>query len=103
MINRLRASLKYTRLLTEDEVFEDKGEDEMEEKNLAAQDLLDEMKTSTGYMIGITFLKDGVLKHHFLTNNFLIGDIKVSLNEIRKLALQKPSPKIDSKADETQK
>ena len=65
---------------------EDKGGREMEDK-LEIQDLQDQLKISTGYLLGITFLKDGILTHHFMTNNFPTGDVKISLEELVKLAL----------------
>jgi len=74
----------------------------MEEMRTAAG-LLQELEASTGYMLGITFLKDGVLTHHFLTNNFPTGDIKTSLEEIRKLSKQTKVVNVSDKANEPKK
>ena len=95
-------ALSRIRLLTEDEVFKDEEGGRMEDK-LTIQDLQEQLKVSTGYMLGITFLKDGLLTHHFMTNNFPTGDIKISLIEIRKLALAKPEPIVVENIDESKK
>lgn len=48
--------------------------------------LQEQLEKCNGYMIGITFLNKGILTNHFLTNNFPIADIKISLAELGKLA-----------------
>jgi len=55
-------------------------------QEVGVSDIMIEMETSDGYMLGVTFLKDGILTHHFLTNKFLVGDIATSLDEIKKLS-----------------
>lgn len=100
MIDRIRL-LREDRLLKD----EDKGGREMEEKlNFTNfQDLQEQLKVCSGYMLGITFLKDGVLTHHFLTNNFPNNDVKMSLNEIKKLALSPAKLRIVESKDEPKK
>ncbi len=50
------------------------------------QNIQEELKANDGYMVGVTFLKKGMLTHHFITNNFPTGDVEISLREIGKLA-----------------
>lgn len=73
----------------------------MDERDFNFQDLQEQLKESTGYMVGITFLKNGILTHHFMTNNFPTGDIKTSINELRKLALDAAKPKAIESINET--
>ena len=73
------------------------------EDNKTAVGLLQELETSTGYLVAITFLKDGVLTHHFLTNNFPTGDIKTSMEELKKLSKQPQVTKVSEKVDEHKK
>ena len=64
---------------------EDKGGRPMED-NFKIEDLQEQLKVSSGYMIGVTFLNKGILNTHFITNNFPTGDIEKSLEELKKLA-----------------
>jgi len=64
----------------------------MEEQDIKIEDLQDELAISTGYLIGVTLLQDGILKSHLLTSNFPIGDIEKSISDLVGLAL--PSSKI---------
>ena len=92
MLNKLRR----------EKLFKDEGGRRMEDK-LNIQDLQEQLQESTGYMLGITFLKNGILTHHFLTNNFPTNDIRLSLSEIRKLALSSLKPKEKSNIDDSKK
>ena len=100
MINRLRL-LREDRLLKD----EDKGGRQMEDKLdfTDFQALQEQLKSCTGYLLGITFLKDGMLTHHFLTNNFPNSDVKLSLQEIKDLALKPSKPKVIENINETKK
>ena len=55
---------------------------------LTVSELQEKLSTSQGYMVGVTFLENGILNHYFLTNNFLVGDIKDSMEELTRLSSQ---------------
>jgi len=92
-----------------EEVFKDEEKGGRMEDKLDIQDLQDQLKISTGYLVGITFLKDGLLKHTFMTNNFPTGDIEVSFIELLQLAYPdstisiKKKKKVKESADENKK
>jgi hypothetical protein len=68
---------------------EDKGVRQMD-YNLEVngiEDLQVKLKECSGYLLGVTFLKGGVLTHHYITNNFPNADIESSMLELTKLAL----------------
>jgi len=56
--------------------------------NFTVQDMQEGLKTSSGYLIGVSFLNKGILTHHLLTNNFPTGDINIAMRELGKLATE---------------
>lgn len=64
---------------------EDKGGRPME-ADFNIQDLQEKLKSSSGYMLAVTFLNKGKLDSYFITNNFPTGDIGKSVTEWSKLA-----------------
>jgi len=75
----------------------------MEEKVIDLYNLVEELKDSTGYLVTVTLLKDGILTHHFLTSNFPTGDIKTSMEEINKLSKSVQKPKMIGTQNEPKK
>lgn len=63
----------------------DKGGRQMDAE-FKIEDLQEQLKLSSGYMLGVTFLNKGMLATHFITNNFPTGDIDKSLKELGRLA-----------------
>lgn len=71
----------------------------MEEK-YTIEDMQNDMKTSDGYMIGVTFLKKDVLTHHLLFNTFLVNDIEISLKKLQELGAVEVKNKIAENSNE---
>lgn len=63
------------------------------EEVLDVADLPRRLKESTGYMLGVTLLENGILNHHFFTNNFPTLDIKESMKHINKLSTDVSKPR----------
>ncbi len=70
---------------------EDQGGRPMEDKrpvqdNYTFENVQEDVKKCSGYLIAVTFLDKGMLTHHLLTNSFPTGDIEIAMRELGKLA-----------------
>jgi len=59
----------------------------MEQLN-SLEDLQAEVSTADGYMLGVTFLKNGNLTHHFFSDKFPFVDMLKSHAAVKSLILK---------------
>lgn len=53
------------------------------------EEIIGSAKQSEGYMLGLTLLNGGELKHYFIVKSFPDNDVLKSLKEIKELAIKK--------------